>query len=64
MAGLDELWSQFSLIEEEKEDVEVLHQVEIVIHRLTSKFFTKQVLNVDVVARTFNLCENLMVNLK
>lgn len=42
----------------------MLLQVETVIHQLTSKFFTKRVLNVDVVARTFNLCGNLMGNLK
>ena len=40
------------------------HQVETVIHRLTSKFFTKQVINVDAVAHTFKLCGNLMGNLK
>lgn len=64
MAGLNKLWSRFSLTEEEEGGVEVLLQVETVIHQLTSKFFTKRVLNVDVVARTFNLCGNLMGNLK
>jgi len=64
MADLDELWSQFSLTKEGEGGVEVSHQVEIVIHRLTSKFFTKRVINVDAVARTFNLCGNLMGNLK
>lgn len=64
MAGLNKLWSRFSLTEEEEGGAEVLLQVETVIHQLTSKFFTKRVLNVDVVARTFNLCGNLMGNLK
>lgn len=64
MAGLNKLWSRFSLTEEEEGGAEVLLQVETMIHQLTSKFFTKRVLNVDVVARTFNLCGNLMGNLK
>lgn len=53
MAGLEELWSRFSLIEEEEGGPEVAKQNEVVIHRLVGKFFTKRVLNVDVVARTF-----------
>lgn len=53
MAGLEELWSRFSLTEEEEGREEVAHQDEVVIHRLVGKFFTKRVLNVDVVARTF-----------
>ena len=64
MAGLDELWSRFSLTEEEEGGAKVSHQVETVIHRLTGKFFMKRVLNVDAVARTFNLCGNLTGNLK
>lgn len=64
MAGLNKLWSRFCLTEEEEGGAKVLLQVETVIHQLTSKFFTKRVLNVDVVARTFNLCGNLMGNLK
>lgn len=53
MARLEELWSQFSLTEEEEGGVEVSHQEEAVIHRLAGKYFTKRVLNVDVVAHTF-----------
>nr|POF26723.1 hypothetical protein CFP56_71386 [Quercus suber] len=34
MAGLGELWSRFSLTEEEEGGAEVSHQVETVIHRL------------------------------
>lgn len=53
MAGLEELWSRFSLAEDEKGGAEVDHQEEVIIHRLAGKFFTKRVLNVDAVARTF-----------
>ena len=53
MAGLEELWSQFSLTKDEEGGVEVAHQDEVVIHCLAGKFFTKHVLNVDVVVRTF-----------
>lgn len=64
MAGLNKLWSRFCLTEEEEGGAIVLLQVETVIHQLTSKFFAKRVLNVDVVAHTFNLWGNLMGNLK
>ena len=53
MAGLDELWSWFSLTEEEEGGAEVTHKVEAMIHWLVGKFFMKRVLNVDAVARTF-----------
>lgn len=53
MVGLEELWSRFSLIKDEEGGAEVAHQEEVIIHRLAGKFFTKQVLNVDVVACTF-----------
>jgi len=53
MASLNKLWSWFSLTEEEEGGPEVTHKVEAVIHWLVGKFFTKRVLNVDAVARTF-----------
>ncbi|KAL0015774.1 hypothetical protein SO802_002843 [Lithocarpus litseifolius] len=53
MAGLEELWSRFFLTEEEEGRAEVTNQDEVVIHCLAGKFFTKRVLNVDAVARTF-----------
>ena len=53
MAGLEELWSRFSLTEEEEGGAEVAHSEEVEVHRLAGKFFTKQTLNADVVARTF-----------
>ena len=53
MAGLEDLWSRFSLTEEEEGGAEVARQEPIVIHRLAGKFLTKRTLNVDAVARTF-----------
>ena len=53
MAGLEEMWARFSLSKEEERGADVDGQEEAIIHRLAGKFFTKRVLNVDVVARTF-----------
>ena len=53
MAGLEELWSRFSLIEDEEGGAEVAHSEEVEVHHLASKFFTKRTLNANVVARTF-----------
>lgn len=53
MAGLDELLSCFSLTEEEEGAVEVPKQEVEQIYRLAGKFFTKQILNVNAMARTF-----------
>ena len=53
MVGLDDLWSRFSLIEEEEGGAEVPRQVEEVVHQLASRFSTKKILNVDAVACTF-----------
>ena len=53
MATMEDLWARFSLTEEEEGGVEVPRQTEVVVHRLAGKFFTKRVLNVDAVARTF-----------
>ena len=53
MVGLDEMWARFSLLEEEERGAVVSQQKALIVHRLASKFLTKQVLNVDVVARTF-----------
>ena len=46
------MWSRFSLSEEEG-DAEVSKQAEKEIHRLAGRFFTKRVLNVEAVGRTF-----------
>ena len=53
MAGLEELWSRFSLTKEEEGGAGVTHSEEVEVHRLAGKFFTKQNLNADAVARTF-----------
>ena len=53
MASLDEMWARFSLTEEEEGGAEVPKDVEESIHRLAGRFYTKRVLNVDAVARTF-----------
>ena len=55
MAGLEEMWARFSLSEEEEKGADVVGQEEAIIHCLVGKFFTKRVLNVDAVARTFKL---------
>lgn len=41
MAGLDDLWSHFYLIEEEDGGAEVLRQEVAAIHPLAGNFFTK-----------------------
>ena len=53
MAGLDEMWARFSLLEEEERGAEVSQQRALIVHRLASKFVTKRVLNVNAVAHTF-----------
>ena len=53
MAGLDELWSLFSLTEKEERGADVPRQKAMTIHRLAGRFFTKRVMSIDVVARTF-----------
>ena len=63
MARLDDLWARFSLMEEEEGGAEVPNQ-EAVVHRLASRFFTKRVLNMDVVARAFKPLLNLVGKLK
>ena len=53
MATMEDLWARFSLTEEEEGGADVPRQKEEVVHPLAGKFFTKRVLNVDAVARTF-----------
>ena len=53
MEGLEGMWSRFSLSEEEEGGAEVSKQTEKEIHRLVGRFFTKRVLNVEAVGRTF-----------
>ena len=49
------MWSRFTLSEEEAQGADVPHNSEVSIHRLASKFFTKRIVNVEAVARTFKL---------
>ena len=53
MAGLEDLWSRLSLLEEEVRGADVPQQSEATIHRLAGKFFTKRVVNAEAIARTF-----------
>ena len=64
MAGLDSLWSRFSLTEEEEQGAEVERHDEIQTHRLAGRFFTKRVLNVELVGRTFKPLWKLIGELK
>ena len=64
MAGLEELWSRFSLTKNEEGGVEVAHSKEVEIHCLAGKFFTKCTMNIDVVARTFKPLWKLAGELK
>lgn len=53
MARLEEMWARFLLSEEEERGADVGGQEESIIRHLVGKFFTKRVVNIDVVARTF-----------
>nr|XP_023917163.1 uncharacterized protein LOC112028710 [Quercus suber] len=53
MEGLENMWSRFSLNEEEKSGAEVSKDDVKEINRLAGRFFTKRVLNVEAVGRTF-----------
>nr|POE98201.1 uncharacterized protein CFP56_72581 [Quercus suber] len=53
MAGLEDLWNKFTLTEDEEGGADVPNQEAVEVHRLAGKFFTKRVLNVEAVARTF-----------
>ena len=55
MAGLENLWSHFTLDDEEEYRAEVPKSVEALVHRLAGRFFTKRTLNVESIARTFKL---------
>ena len=41
MASIKDLWSRFSLTEEEENGVDVPRKIEVSIVRLAAKFFTK-----------------------
>ena len=58
------MWSRFSLSEEEEGGAEVSKQAEKEIHRLVGCFFTKRVLNVEAVVRTFKPLWKLIEEVK
>ena len=64
MAGLEDMWSRFSLTEEEEVGADVPRQGGNAIHRLAGKFFTKRVVNAEAVARTFKPLWKLIGELK
>ena len=53
MANIEDIWSWFSLTEEEEQGVDVPYEKEVTIVRLAANFFTKRVVNAKVVGRTF-----------
>ena len=53
MATLDDLWSHFTLSEEEMQGANVPSSKEASVHCLAGKFLTKRIINVEAVARTF-----------
>ena len=64
MEGLENMWSRFSLTEEEEFRAEVSKDDEKEIHRFAGHFFTKRVLNMEVVGRTFKPLWKLKGELK
>lgn len=58
------LWSRFSLTEKEEVGAEVSKQNDKEIHKLAGRFFTKWVLNVEAVGRTFKPLWKLIGELK
>ena len=53
MATLDDLWTCFTLSEEQVQGADVPSSKEASVHRLAAKFLTKRIINVEAVARTF-----------
>lgn len=64
MEGLENMWSRFSLTEEEEFGAKVLKDDEKEIHRLAGRFFTTWVLNMEVVGRTCKFLWKLKGELK
>ena len=64
MAGLEDLWANFSLTEDEEGGADVPNQEAVGVHCLAWKFFTKRVLNVKAVACTFKPLWKLVSELK
>ena len=53
MSNIEDLWSRFSLMEEEEQGANVSQKKEVTIVRLAAKFFTKRVVNAEAISRTF-----------
>ena len=64
MASIEDLWSCFSLTEEEENGVDVPQKKEVSIVRLAAKFFTKRVVNAEAVSRTFKPLWKLIREMK
>ena len=64
MASIEDLWSRFSLTEEEENGVDVPQKKEVSIVRLAAKFFTKRVVNAEAVSRTFKPLWKLIREMK
>ena len=64
MASIEDLWSRFSLIEEEENGADVPQKKEVSIVRLAAKFFTKRVVNAEAVSRTFKPLWKLIGEMK
>ncbi|KAK9992304.1 hypothetical protein SO802_027289 [Lithocarpus litseifolius] len=58
------MWSRFSLSEEEEFGAEVSKQNDKEIHRLAGRFFTKRVMNMEAIGRTFKPLRKLIGELK
>ena len=64
MASIEDLWSRFSLTEEEENGADVPRKTEVPIVRLAAKFLTKQVVNAEAVSRTFKPLWRLIGEMK
>ena len=57
---IEDLWSRFSLIEDEVNGADVPQKKEVAIVRLAAKIFTKRVVNAEAVSWTFKMLWKLM----
>ena len=60
MVTIKDLWSRFSLIEDEVNGADVPQKKEVAIVRLAAKIFTKRVVNAEAVSWTFKMLWKLM----
>ena len=64
MGSLDDMWSRFTLLEEEVQGADVPSNRETSIHCLASKFLTKRIVKAEAIARTFKPLWKLVGELK